>query len=111
MSKNTKMEKIGKKVVITAEATIRDEVLKLIIESGARGYTMINVTGGKGVKGEMKEPIIGGKLLTNVRIETITTQEIAEKICDTMVKRYAKHYPCMVYMEDVELIHCKDLEG
>lgn len=101
--------KTGKKVVIVTEEFIRDDVLKMITELGAGGYTVGSVTTGKGSKGVRAGLIFGSKLFANVRIEIITSKKIAEKIGAGMVERFAKHYACLVYAEDVDVIHCKKM--
>lgn len=101
--------KTGKRLVIVTEEYISDQVIAMITELGAGGYTVIPITEGKGKRGVRSGVRFAGRLLKNVRIEIITKEEIAESIGAAMVERFAEHHPCLVYMGDVQVIHCNEM--
>jgi len=93
-----------KKVVIVAETIIKDEVLKHVALLGVKGYTHYAVCG-KGERGARSDdaPVLGD-LLRNIKVEVITTQEIAEKIIPSVVNRFFKNYAGIAYIEDVRVM-------
>jgi hypothetical protein len=101
--------KIGKRLVIVTAEYICDDVIAMITELGAGGYTVVPITKGRGKRGVRAGVGFSGRLLRNVRIEIITKEEIAEKIGAAMVERFAEHHPCLVYMGDVQVIHCNEM--
>lgn len=90
-----------KKVVIITETIIKDEMLKHIASLGAKGYTIYTVCG-KGERGIRGDDVPAmGDFLRNIKVEVITTQEIAEKIIPSVIERFFKNYAGIAYAEDV----------
>ena len=96
----------AKKVVIITEASILDDVIEVLTELGASGYTVTSVTG-KGTRGGIRHGTGFSDLFKNVKIDIITGEEIAKKIAGAVVEKLLKDYAGIVYMEDVETIHVK----
>lgn len=93
-----------KKVVIVTEASILDDVIEMVMELEAPGYTITGVTG-RGMRGGVRPEISALRnLLKTVRIDIITSEEVAKKIAVTVVEKFFKHYAGIVYIEDVEII-------
>lgn len=92
-----------KKVVIVTESVIKDKVLDHIISIGAKGYTIDTVCG-KGERGIRDDDTLLGEFLRNIKIEVLTTKEIAEKIMTSVVEKFLKNYAGIVYMHDVEVL-------
>ncbi len=90
-----------KKVTIITEAVILDNVIKITKELGADGYTVDRVAG-KGESGGRFGYDIGG-MLSNVRIEIITTEELAKKIATEVEDRYFTNFAGIVYLQNVEV--------
>ena len=95
----------AKKVVIVTEASILDDVIETITKLGADSYTVQSATG-KGEKGVRSGNDFSG-LFKNVRIDVITTEEIAKKIAVEITERFFKNYAGIVYLLDVEVIRAK----
>jgi hypothetical protein len=93
---------IAKKLVIITEEVLQNKILQLATDLGASGYTVESIILGKGKRG------VGGMggtgIPRQVRIEIITSKEIAEKIGETMVEKFSGYFSCLIYMEDVELL-------
>jgi hypothetical protein len=93
---------IAKKLVIMTEEVIQNKILQIATDLGAGGYTVESIILGKGKRG------VGGMGGTGVprlvRIEIITSKEIAEKISGTLVENFSEYFSCLIYMEDVELL-------
>ncbi|MEM6327938.1 MAG: transcriptional regulator [Bacteroidota bacterium] len=86
-------------VTIVAERTVRDRLLNTIHRLGATGHTMQEVQGEgtRGLSGATWER-------PSVKIETIVTEEIAERIADHVAERYFQHHSVIVYLQDVEVL-------
>lgn len=95
----------AKKVVIVTEASILDDVIETITKLGVDGYTVQSATG-KGERG-VRSGNHFSSLFKNVRIDVITTEEVAKKIAVEMVEKFFKNYAGIVYMLDVEIIRAK----
>jgi nitrogen regulatory protein PII len=92
-----------KRVVIVTESIIKDKVLEHIVSMGAKGYTIDTVCG-KGERGVRYDDTLLGEYLRNIKIEVLTTEEIAEKIMLSVVERFLKNYAGIVYMHDVRVV-------
>lgn len=92
-----------KRVVIITEATIKEDIIEYITSSGAKGYTIDTVCG-KGERGIRDDDTLLGEYLRNIKIEVLTTKEIAEKIVSSVVERFFKNYAGIAYMHDVQVV-------
>lgn len=90
-----------KKATIVTEASILDDVISIALELGAEGYTVDRVAG-KGESGNRLGYDISG-MLNSVRIEVITSEEVAKKIAVAVESKYFKNYAGIVYLQDVEV--------
>lgn len=95
----------AKKVIIVTEATMLKIVIGLATELGSSSYT-IGRASGKGQSGSRLGEDISG-ILTNVKIEIVTSEEIARKLVVELVSRYFQHYAGIVYLQDVEVVQPK----
>lgn len=93
-----------KKLVIVTEALIRDEVIEEITKLGCRGYTVQRATG-KGESGMRSSDI--AEYFSNVRMEVIVDEEVAQKVASEVVKKFFGNYAGIVYMQDVEVIRAR----
>ncbi|MEL6687028.1 MAG: hypothetical protein AAFP97_05350 [Pseudomonadota bacterium] len=93
------------KTVLIVERLIQEEVLDLIEQGGAKGYTLVPGAG-QGEHGRRRASRAAVvKDFSIVRIEFIMADKnkakaIAEKVADT----YFEQYPGIVYISDVEVI-------
>lgn len=95
-----------KKVVIVTESIIKDKLIEHITSMGAKGYTIDTVCG-KGERGVRDDDTLLGDFLRNIKVDIITTEEIAEKIAVTVVEKFFKNYAGIVYIEDVKVLRAK----
>jgi nitrogen regulatory protein PII len=88
-----------RKVTIIAERVLRDDLITLIKERGASGWTlaMVEGEGSRGIRASEWE----GR---NVQIDTLVPSEVAETIMDEVGKRYFKDWSVIVYVTDVEVL-------
>lgn len=92
----------AKKVIIVTEATVLDVVIGLATELGTSSYTVSRVSG-KGKSGSRLGDDISG-VLSNVKIEIITSEEIARKLAVELVSCCFQYYAGIVYLQDVEAV-------
>lgn len=94
-----------KRVVIITENVIKDELLKLIMSLGAKGYTIANVCGrgARGLRDDDADTLVG-EHLRNIKVEVITREDIAKKITVSVVEKFFKNYAGIAYMDNVEVL-------
>jgi hypothetical protein len=88
-----------RKVTIIAERVLRDDLITLIKERGASGWTlaMVEGEGSRGIRASEWE----GR---NIQIDTLVPSEVAETIMDEVGRRYFKDWSVIVYVADVEVL-------
>ena len=88
-----------RKVTIVAEALLEDRLLRAVRERGARGFTVGEVRGegSRGVRASDWE----GK---NVRIETIVSPEVADRILAHVAETYFPRFAVVAWVDDVEVV-------
>jgi len=98
----------AKKVVIVTESYISDEIILALQKLGVSGYTMMGATG----KGERGLRLGNGvsSLYKNVKMEVITSADIAEKIIDKVMNDFFVNYAGIIYLEDVEVVQAKKVQ-
>ncbi|MEM9470229.1 MAG: P-II family nitrogen regulator [Pseudomonadota bacterium] len=96
----------AKKVVIITERFIRDDVIKIIEECGATGYTITNAAGkgARGVRrGTDRATVVEGT--TNIKFEIITfDDDMAEMIAERVADEYFNNYSGITYLENVYIL-------
>lgn len=95
--------KTAKCVVIITESAIKSDVLDFITTLGVKGYTIDTVCG-RGERGIRDDDALLGDYLRNVKIEVVTTAELAEKIVFTVIEQFFKNYAGIAYMHDVQVV-------
>ncbi|SHK32318.1 P-II family nitrogen regulator [Rhodothermus profundi] len=88
-----------KLVTIVAERVLQERLLRTLKELGARGYTLTDVSG-EGSRGVRASEWEGH----NVKIETIVSPEVAERIIEHVAEHYFQHYAVIVYAQPVEVV-------
>ena len=88
-----------KLMTIVAEAGLENRVLKMLVDSGARGYT-VSIAHGDGPREGRSSDISGG----NIRIESVVSAEVAEVILAKLEKDYFPHYAVTCWMSDVQVV-------
>lgn len=93
------------KLVIVAEEVLSKKLSKLIMESGATGYT-VSSAGGEGSRNVRStgDPSVS-HTLANVKIEVLTgTRELADKIIKQIEAKYYANYSIITYIYPVEAL-------
>jgi nitrogen regulatory protein P-II 2 len=88
-----------KLVTVIVEAYISDRVTREIQSLGATGFTATAAEGqgSRGVRASEWE----GK---NIKIETLASEAVAEKILDLLSEHYFANYAVVVYVQDVGVV-------
>jgi len=98
----------AKKVVIVTESYILDKLIQALGKLGVRGYTVTGATG----KGERGLRLGNGvsSLYKNVKVDVITSADIAEKVVTEVVENFFVNYAGIIYLEDVEVVQAKKVQ-
>ncbi|MBF2097669.1 MAG: hypothetical protein IGQ88_04750 [Gloeomargaritaceae cyanobacterium C42_A2020_066] len=100
------MAKPAKKLVIITEKILLKKVAKIIEESGATGYTVLE-TGGKGSRNVRSsgQPNVSDTE-GNVKFEVLTNDRVmAEKIADEVAVQFFLDFAGMIYICDAEVLY------
>ncbi len=90
-----------KRVVVIAESVLLKELLSQFAELGAKGYNCMYCFG-KGEHG-MVEDMFSSPDRSCVRIEMITTPEVADAILDFVHAGSVQRYPITAFVDTVEV--------
>lgn len=88
-----------KRVTIIAEAVLEERLLDDLRELGARGYTITEARG-EGTRGVRASEWEG----KSVKIETLVSPEVADRLLERLAERYFEHYAVVGYLETVEVV-------
>lgn len=87
------------KVSIIAERVLREDLLLLLKRHGAKGWTLTSVEG-EGSRGIRASEWEG----SNVQIDTLVSDEVAEAIMEDIGQRYFKDWSIIVYSAPVQVM-------
>jgi len=93
------MKVLLKKVTITAERLLRDELIEMIKRHGATGWTVTAVEG-EGSRGNRTSDFEG----RNSQIDTIVSKETASAIMEEVAEKYFADWAIITYAVDVEVL-------
>lgn len=88
-----------KLVTIITEHILREQLLRKLLELGAKGFSYHAVMG-QGSGGVRKDVISGD----NIRVECLCDQATADKILEYVTKHYINHYACVAWIADVSVV-------
>jgi nitrogen regulatory protein P-II 2 len=88
-----------KLVTIVAEAVLESRIIRDVRDLGARGFTLTKVHG-EGSRGVRASEWEGG----NVKIETIVSPAVANRILRHVAESYFEHYAVVAYVTDVGVV-------
>jgi nitrogen regulatory protein PII len=88
-----------KRITIIAEAYLEDRLIREVKQFGAKGYTLSTVKG-EGSRGVRASEWEGG----NIKLETIVSEEVADRILTQMAEVYFPHFAVIAYVENVEVV-------
>ena len=86
-------------VTIVSERILRDDIIQLIRGEGAKGHTITDTTG-EGSRGTRVSDFEG----KNVKIETVVSREVGNKIIDKISELYFENYAVIVYAHPVKVV-------
>lgn len=88
-----------KLVTIVAEAILRDHLTAELKHLGAKGFTIIDA------RGDGSRHLRAGELPgENVRIDTIVSAAVAERILEHVAREYFSNYAVIAYVSDVAVV-------
>ncbi len=88
-----------KLVTIIADEVIEKRLIADVKKLGAKGYTIAKAHG-EGAKGERMSEWEG----ENVRLETLVSENVAEKIMAHLAEEYFPNYTIIAYLSDVAVL-------
>ncbi len=89
-----------KLVTIVTEAVLEQEVCETLEDAGAAGYTITNARGkgGRGVRDA------GWSTSSNVRVEVVCSDDVAQKIVKQLRRKYYDDYAMIIFESDVRVL-------
>ncbi len=93
------------KLTVVSESLLREELLKMMRQAGAKGFT-ITQADGEGSRGVRATEWEG----PNTRIETIVSPSVADRILDQLANRYFEDYAVIAWMSDVTVWRAKKFQ-
>jgi nitrogen regulatory protein PII len=94
------------KLVIVTEKLLLKQIVKIIDEAGATGYTVV-AAGGKGSRNVRSsgQPTVSDTY-SNIKIEVLTpNRDMAMKISDEVAVKFFDDYSGIAYLCDAEVLH------
>lgn len=88
-----------KLMTLVIEASLAHRLEEDILECGAKGFTS-SIAHGEGPRNQRSSDIEGG----NVRIETVVSEEVLEKILEKLRTDYFPLYAISCWVSDVEVV-------
>ncbi len=88
-----------KLVTIIAEGFLEERLVREIKKLGAKGYTITSARG-EGSRGVRASEWEGN----NIRLETIVSPSVAEKILNRLAEVYFANYAVIAFVENVEVV-------
>ena len=88
-----------KLVTIVSEAVLEERITAAIKQAGAKGYTVVS-SRGEGSRG-MRAGEIPGE---NIRIETLVSSAVAEKIMEHISVNYFQNYAVICYLMEASVL-------
>ncbi len=87
-----------KKVTIITEDSLKQDLLKKIIELGATGYTCREAQG-YGSRGARSD-----QFTSNIEVQLICSPSVADAILTYVSHHYFEHYACIAWTSDVQVV-------
>lgn len=93
-------KELRKLVTIVTEAVLEVELCNLILELGGGGFTVTNArgSGSRGVRDA------GWSSSSNVRIEVVCSDAVAESLSARLREQYYEHYAMILFESDVNVL-------
>ena len=95
------MPNVNRKLVtIVTEAALETELRETVEELGASGFTITEArgSGSRGVRDA------GWSSSSNIRVEIVCSEDVAERIADRMRQRYYDDYAMILFESDIRVL-------
>ncbi len=89
-----------KLVTIVTESVLEQEVCESLEDLGAVGYTVTNARG-KGSRGVRDA---GWSTSSNVRVEVVCSDDVAQRIAGHLQQKYYDNYAMIIFESDVRVL-------
>ncbi len=89
-----------KLVTIVTESVLEQEVCETLEGAGAAGYTITNARG-KGSRGVRDA---GWSTSSNIRVEVVCSDDVAEHIASELRQKYYNDYAMIIFESDVRVL-------
>ncbi len=86
------------RITIVAEAVLESLLVQDLARLGAKGYTLTRVEG-RGTRG-----LRVGDLGANIKLESVVSDDVAERLLLHLSERYFKNYAMIAYLDKVEVM-------
>jgi nitrogen regulatory protein P-II 2 len=86
-------------LTVIAESVLKNRLIQDVREAGARGYTITDAEG-EGTRQRRVGEILGD----NIRLETIVSPEVAERLLNVISTEYFDRYAVIAYLSTVSVI-------
>lgn len=94
------------KLILVTENFVAAKVCKLILQAGAKGYTLVPAGG----KGQHHFHAISSETtlidaFANIKVEVVCLDRaLAEQIATTVMEEYLHDFPGIIYLEEVAVV-------
>ncbi|MBA3057586.1 MAG: transcriptional regulator [Gammaproteobacteria bacterium] len=89
-----------KLVVLICEEAMESSVAPDLMAAGAKGYTVCEARG-RGARGVRDARWL---LSSNVRIEILCHEDVAQRLVDMLVAKYSENFGLVIYVQDAQII-------
>lgn len=96
-----------KLVTIVTEAVLEPELIRELNQLGVSGYTITDARG-RGHRGVRNT---GWEHGSNIRLEIVCEDRLAEAIADCLKERYYENYAMILFISDVEVLRSEKFKG
>jgi hypothetical protein len=90
----------AKLVTVIAEAVLTERLTRLVLETGASGYTL-SPARGMGSRGLRSTTVVDGD---NIRLEALMGQTAAASLFDVLARDFFPHYALIAWATEVEVL-------
>ncbi|HYF57527.1 MAG TPA: transcriptional regulator [Burkholderiaceae bacterium] len=90
-------------LTIITEAVIERSLVADARRFGAHGYTVMDVRGG-GMTGEREGAWEADR---SIELQVVCAADVAERIAEHVLERYAPHYAVSLYLSDVQVFRAQ----
>jgi nitrogen regulatory protein PII len=96
-----------KLVTVFTEAALESQLIKDLQKLGAPGYTITNARG----KGHRGSRDASWEANSNIRLEIICSQKVANRIAEHLQETYYDNYAMVTFSTDVEVLRAEKFTG